>query len=114
MRGSPASLSTLADRLKYAREQKGLTQQQLADICGVAQQTIDAIEGGVSLKPRKIDAISRALEVSPAWLQFGVEEIDNLDADSITLAQAWMNLEEPFKTAVKQMVLSAAKKGRGK
>ena len=34
-------MDTLADRLKEARAEASLTQQQLADLCRVSQSTID-------------------------------------------------------------------------
>ena len=37
---------TLKNNLKAARSEKGLSQQQLADLIGVSRQTISAIEKG--------------------------------------------------------------------
>ena len=36
----------IGNRLKLARVEKGLTQAELADLAGVARQTIGLIEGG--------------------------------------------------------------------
>ena len=60
-------------------------------------------------RPRKIGAIARAVDQSPAWLQFGTEAIEKLDAEAIVLAQSWMDLEEPQKTAIKNAILEMAK-----
>ena len=49
-------------RLKAARAALDLSQQQLADLCGVARQTINAIEKGeYNLSIRLCVAICRAL-----------------------------------------------------
>ena len=102
-------MKTLAERLQYARLKKGLTQEQLAEISGTTQQNIQNIEAGIVSHPRKIRAIARGVDQSPAWLQFGSEAIEKLDADAIVLAQNWMDLEEPQKTAIKNAILEMAK-----
>ena len=102
-------MKTLAERLQYARQKKGLTQDQLARIAGTTQQNIQNIEAGIVARPRKIGAIAKAVEQSAAWLQFGTEAIEKLDADAILLAQNWMDLEEPQKTAIKNAILEMAK-----
>lgn len=102
-------MHTLAQRLKYARERKGLSQEDLAKLAGTTQQNIQNIEAGVVQRPRKIGAISKALGESPAWLQFGTEAIDKLDAEAIALAQSWMTLEEPQKSAMRDAILGMSK-----
>jgi transcriptional regulator with XRE-family HTH domain len=58
-------------RLRKARRDKGLTQQQLATEAGTNQAVIQKIENGFSLRPRNIMQIAEVLKVNPAWLQFG-------------------------------------------
>ncbi|EMJ5250603.1 helix-turn-helix transcriptional regulator [Klebsiella aerogenes] len=67
-------MDTLAARLKFARENKGLSQAQLADMIGLSQQSVAKIENGETLQPRKIKEIAKALDVSQKWLQLGIEE----------------------------------------
>ena len=67
-------MDTLAARLKIAREKKGLSQAQLADMIGLSQQSVAKIENGETLQPRKIKEIAKALDVSQKWLQLGIEE----------------------------------------
>lgn len=67
-------MDTLAARLKYSREKKGLSQSQLADMIGLSQQSVAKIENGETLQPRKIKEIAKALDVSQKWLQLGIEE----------------------------------------
>ncbi|WP_115158647.1 helix-turn-helix domain-containing protein [Serratia fonticola] len=61
-------------RLKERRLQLGLTQQQLASLAGVRQQTVQRIEGGSSRHPRHLLEISDALGCSPKWLLHGISE----------------------------------------
>lgn len=63
-----ATTTTLADRLREAREAAGLSQPQLAERVGMSQQGIAAIETGDSLRPRKIRELARAVGRSEAWL----------------------------------------------
>jgi transcriptional regulator with XRE-family HTH domain len=48
-----------------------LTQDGLAKEAGTNQAVIQKIENGKSLRPRLIMEIAEALNVNPAWLQFG-------------------------------------------
>jgi transcriptional regulator with XRE-family HTH domain len=108
--GKAHNLGTLASRLRYARERKGLTQEELARAVGTSQQVINHIETGQTKKPRKIEDIANILGVSPAWLQFGIEELDTLDKEAVMLALSWMTLDEPNKSAMKNAILEMAKK----
>ncbi len=67
-------VNTLAERLKIAREKKGMSQAQLAELIGLSQQSVAKIENGDTLQPRKIKDIAKALDVSQKWLQLGIEE----------------------------------------
>lgn len=107
-------MQTLAERLRYARDKKGLTQDELAKLVGTTQQNIQNIEAGLVKRPRKIDAIGKAVEASPAWLQFGVEAIDKLNSEAIMLAQSWMELDEPQKSALRNAIMEMAKARRHK
>lgn len=57
-------------RIKAAREQKGVTLQEVARDIGVAKSTILRYENGSieSIKLPVISAIALSLEVDPAWL----------------------------------------------
>ena len=60
-------------RLKTARENKGLSLQQLADKVGVSKQVLHAYEKGFTTpRPIVLAEISKALEVSIDYL-CGVE-----------------------------------------
>lgn len=64
-------MDTLAKRLIWAREKKGMTQQQLAKAADVAQSTIGNLEAGIRLTCRKVAAIADVLEVDALWLSEG-------------------------------------------
>lgn len=69
--------STLAARMKWARERKGWSQGTLAKKSGVGQSAIGNIEAGERHKPREILEMAAALEVYPRWLGLGEGEPDN-------------------------------------
>lgn len=62
----------IADRVKSLRKKLNLTQYQLADLVGVAQNSIQKIEKGETKNPRNIEALARALQCTPEYLRFGV------------------------------------------
>lgn len=63
--------TTLAERLKQARTQRGLTQKALADLIGVSQAAIQKIETGKAIQTTKIIDLAQALMVKPEWLSSG-------------------------------------------
>ncbi len=99
---------TLGARLCYKRRQKGWTQKELAERAGTNQAVIQKIENGKSLRPRNLDEIAFALDVSPAWLQYGSEKIAGLQKDAVELALAWSRLAEPYRSALREAVLKIA------
>lgn len=56
------------DRLRALMEQRGITQQELADAAGMRQQGIQAILAGRSKRPRKLKEIAEALSTSQDYL----------------------------------------------
>ncbi|MDR3412919.1 MAG: helix-turn-helix transcriptional regulator [Formivibrio sp.] len=64
-------MKSLAERLKWARSQKNLSQTALAKIAGVSQSTIGNLESGDRLSARKIAVIASALNVDALWLAEG-------------------------------------------
>ena len=57
-------------RIKQAREEKGLTQGELADALGLNKSTIQRYEAAIieKIKLPIIDAIAQKLDVNPEWL----------------------------------------------
>jgi transcriptional regulator with XRE-family HTH domain len=64
-------MDTLAKRLAWAREKKGMTQGQLAKAVKVSQSTIGNLEAGIRLTSRKVALIADVLEVDALWLAEG-------------------------------------------
>lgn len=62
----------VGQRIKKARQQLGYTQSELAKKTGLAQQTIAKIERLAISRPRRLEALSKALECSTEWLMFGM------------------------------------------
>lgn len=67
-------MSTLGKRVTARREQLGLSQKTLAEKVGVRQQSINKIESDQTRSPRNINALAKALGVTPQWLLFGVTQ----------------------------------------
>lgn len=106
---SATQATTLAERLRSKRKQKGWTQKQLAEMTGSNQAAIQKIENGKSLRPRNVLKLAEALQVSPAWLQFGDVQLDEeLDDETLEMADAWSKLPEPHRSSIKQAVLRMA------
>ncbi|THB29038.1 XRE family transcriptional regulator [Providencia sp. MGF014] len=63
--------TTLAQRLKQARQNAGFTQNELAKLVGVSQAAIQKIETGKAATSTRLIEISKALNVDPEWLSVG-------------------------------------------
>lgn len=68
-------MKKIAERLKYARDLRGLTQAQLAAASGVSTGTIGNIESGLRQAKGSIPQIAEALRVNYKWLAEGEGEI---------------------------------------
>lgn len=94
-------MSTLAERLKQARKEAGLSQAGLAKLVGTGQSTIGSIENGRNQSSGMLVDIARALDVNPDWLAHGrgqmrggdshqpskVTQIRQKKSDEITIRQ---------------------------
>ena len=56
-------------RVRQVRQEKGLTQKDLAELSGVCQQMISKLEVGKAQGSANIVRLALALDVSPAWLE---------------------------------------------
>ena len=68
------NVETIGSRVKWAREQRGLTQAALAKVAGVSTSSIGNLEAGIRDKPRDLVALAFALGARPAWLATGQGE----------------------------------------
>lgn len=64
-------LSTLAGRLAYAREKRGLTQTDLADAAKMKQPAVSKIEKKLMHRTTAIARLAAALGVPAEWLERG-------------------------------------------
>ena len=62
---------SIGTRLREARISKGLTQVELGKLAGTSQTVIQKIENGKVCNPRIVAELAVALDVNPAWLQWG-------------------------------------------
>ncbi|QIA76676.1 MULTISPECIES: XRE family transcriptional regulator [Rodentibacter] len=69
-------MNTLAERLQFAMQQKGLNQAELAAMAGTSQVTISNILNGITDVPRRGLEIAKALNVSINWLLNGIEDTE--------------------------------------
>ena len=67
-------MGTIGERLRLAREERSVTQMELAGRTGVAHSTVVRIERGQA-RPRieTVGKLAEALGVDPKWLAFGDE-----------------------------------------
>lgn len=61
----------IGERVREARKTRGITQETLGHLAGTNQAVIQKIENGKSRNPRIVEGLAVALEVNPAWLQWG-------------------------------------------
>jgi len=65
----------ICDRLKKARQLKGVKQKDMAKELGISRAGYSRIENGlVELTTKNLTKISQILEISADWLLFGGEE----------------------------------------
>lgn len=100
--------NSLGGRLTRRRLDKALTQHDLAVAVGTSQAVIQRIETGKCKHPRNIDGIALVLDVSAAWLMYGVEEVEGLGQEAIETARVWSGLMEPHRSALKDMIMKIA------
>ncbi len=67
----------IGKRIKERRKELKLTQVQLSEMVGIAQQSLQKIENGTTKNPRNIQALADALDCAPEFLQFGIGESEN-------------------------------------
>ncbi|MGB4498798.1 MAG: helix-turn-helix domain-containing protein [Methylococcaceae bacterium] len=68
-------MNTLGKRLKAARKNKGLTQQELEKLSGVSQQLISKIESEKIESTTEVFNLAEVLDVNAKWLATGNGEM---------------------------------------
>jgi len=101
---------TLGERLRSARKARGLTQRELANMADTTQDVIQKIENGVIKMPRNIKKIAESVGRSPAWLQFGIDEIETLDSRALVMALKFAELTDEQQAIISVMIEQLRKK----
>ena len=91
------------ERLKSARKNKGLTQEQLAALLGVTNSTVQNYERGISL-PRggTIRKLPEVLDCSGFWLMGGEEYQDKMPPNMKEFNKPFLARVGQFKAAVEK------------
>ncbi|WP_105215804.1 S24 family peptidase [Pseudoalteromonas sp. T1lg22] len=84
----------LKDRFKQARENAGLTQQQLGERVGVSQPSVMNIENGRTRRPRNLTDFARVLGVSADWLLYDDDALTPDNAARAPSVETSSNIKE--------------------
>lgn len=76
---------TIGDRIREAREARGLTQEELANMCGyTSRSTINKIEKEANeTRLSTLKKVAKALNVDPDYLIFGDRDDKKIEIESI-------------------------------
>jgi SOS-response transcriptional repressor LexA len=82
-------MSTLAERVKAAREHAGLKQAPLAKMVGVEQPVISQLERGKNLQSAHLPKIAHATGVSAIWLSdnIGPMVVDSKEESNVSMSE---------------------------
>ncbi len=93
-------------KVKLLREQKNLTQTELAEKAGLSLRTIQRIESGQSLKGFTLKAIARTLETEPENLISKEEDKTSIDRAKLINLSALAGLIIPFGGIILPAILT--------
>ncbi len=62
---------SIGDRIQQKMNELGLSQEQLADMVGISQNSISKIIRGVTRRSKSLPLIAKSLGVSEVWLVYG-------------------------------------------
>lgn len=96
-------MDTLAERLKFARKQAGLTQIQLSECVAISQGSLSDLENGRNKSSTNLIQIANILNVNPNWLATGEG-----DMELKVVFNGENNLAERLKFARKSKSISQA------
>lgn len=91
-------LSSLAQRVRFARDKRGLTQAQLADAIGADQSVIGNLERRDGKSSKYAGDIATALRVNLAWLVSGVGPSGFKDDSAIGVRESSLEVIGGFDT----------------
>lgn len=95
---------SIGARVKKRRNELGMTQVNLSEQLGMAQQSLQKIESGITKNPRNIEKLAKALQCTPEYLRFGVGDSDNVSPGPLVKSRlpliswvqagAWSEIQE--------------------
>ena len=88
-------------RIVDARKEMGLTQEELAELAGVSQRSMQAYETGEVIPYRKMREIAQVLQVSPTWILHGEEE--EADGEVLELQRQVENLSKLIRAMSRKL-----------
>ena len=111
----------LSEKIRVKREEKGLTQKELAHKCGLTQATISRLESGEvkQLKTEAIKALAKALGVTTDFLVGDMPKMsfdDTLRADDTAqiIFRGYEKLPEDKRQQVREFVEFLIRQERAK
>jgi transcriptional regulator with XRE-family HTH domain len=106
-------MSTIAEKLRLAREQAGLSQGQVARLLKMHRPTISEIEAGRRrVSAEELAQFARTYEVSTAWLTNTEDSNDEID-DRIKLAARDLANLKPADLDKVLRLLSTIRRSKG-
>jgi transcriptional regulator with XRE-family HTH domain len=104
---------TIGERLRYAREQAGLSQGQVAKMLSVHRPTISEIEAGRRrVKIEEVAEFARIYDVSLAWLSSSDDD-DNIADHRVRFAARELAKLRPADLDRVLRLLTAIRKSKG-
>ncbi|MFA7439022.1 helix-turn-helix domain-containing protein [Castellaniella sp.] len=100
-------MNTFGERLRYARELRGLSQKQLADACGLSQSAISSYERGSRKSTQKLLVIARKLEVDLYWLDGGTGHMRPAGQSRLAMGESW-----PFPSIPPEHIMALSENDR--
>ena len=93
--------------IRTIRKQKGLTQKELASVCGISTNALCSIENNYTMPAKAtITKICQSLNIPSAYLLFFSIQDEDLPKDSQTLFNA---LFEPLKIVLLEDISNCSK-----
>ena len=99
-------MDTFGKRLRYARQQQRLTQQQLADRVGLSREAIAMLETGKTQGTARLMEIAKTLRISPGWLLWGNEKLDEVTPAVLQAAVDLQSLPTETRAAILALIAS--------
>jgi len=95
-------METFADRLQYILTQKGLSQRQMSELCGISQQSLSYIITNNLNKSKLGPQIATALEIDSRWLADGVGTPETLTLTVLPILQSPLQLKHFINGSLRQ------------